>query len=248
MRPGQPRRLLSLAAIGLLALSSQVGLARRADAQQVAAQQGAARQMQAADLKAWKNIRQSMLSSDGKWFVYTLAPNEGAATLVTRSTSADAKETKYPIGEIPAAGGGGRGGAADASATLAISGDSRWVAYTIYPATRAGRGAGRGAGQPGAAATPPSQNKLGLVNLATGEKKEFDRVRRFAFNGDKPTWIAMQSFPEAASGNAGAQGGAAGRGAAGGADSARVQGSDLVLYSLTTGDAVNVGNVSEFGF
>src|SRR5829696_10141257 len=167
MRPGQPRRLLSLAAIGVLALSSQVGLARRADAQQVAAQQvaaqqGAARQMQAADLKAWKNIRQSMLSSDGKWFVYTIAPNEGSATLVIRSTSADAKETKYPIGEFPAAGGGGRGGAADASATLAISGDSRWVAYTIYPATRAGRGAGRG-GQQGAAPQPPAQNKLGLV-------------------------------------------------------------------------------------
>src|SRR5215211_3274552 len=106
----------------------------------------------------------------------------------------------------------------------------------------------RRSAQTGAAATPPAQNKLGLVNLSTGEKKEFDRVRRFAFNGDKPTWIAMQSFPEAASGNAGAQGGAAGRGAAGGADSARVQGTDLVLYGLTTGDAVNIGNVSEFGF
>ena len=30
----------------------------------------------------------------------------------------------------------------------------------------------------------------------SGEKKEFDRVRTFSFNGDKPTYIAMQSFPE----------------------------------------------------
>ena len=61
----------------------------------------------------------------------------------------------------------------------------------------------------------PTQNKMALVNLATGEKKEFDKVRRFAFNGDKPTWIAMQSYPEAGGADDGAPAaGAAGRGAA----------------------------------
>ncbi len=222
--------------------------------------QRATKQMQPADLKGWKSIRQSVLSNDGKWFAYVLAPNEGEATLIVRSTGADGKEMKYPIGEAGGAGGG-RGGppGADggAGASLAISPDSRWVAFTIYPAAAAGRAGGRGGagrggagrGAPGAGsdqAAAPAQNKMGLVNLATGEKKEFDRVRRFAFNGDKPTWIAMQSFPEqpAAGGGGAATGGAAGAGAA----AARPLGTDLVLYNLSSGDAVNVGNVAEFGF
>jgi dipeptidyl aminopeptidase/acylaminoacyl peptidase len=214
--------------------------------------QRATKQMQPADLKGWKSIRQSVLSNDGKWFAYVLAPNEGDATLIVRSTGADGKEMKYSIGEAGGAGGG-RGGppGADggAGAPLVISADSRWVAFTIYPAATAGRASGRGgagrggAGRGGAGgatqdqATPPAQNKMGLVNLATGEKKEFDRVRRFAFNGDKPTSVAMQNVPDQPAG-----------GAAGGAAAPRAQGTDLVLYNLSSGDAVNVGNVAEFGF
>jgi hypothetical protein len=62
-------------------------------AQQPAASKGPTKQMTPADLKAWKSIRQSVLSNDGKWFVYVLAPNEGDASLVVRSTGTDAKET-----------------------------------------------------------------------------------------------------------------------------------------------------------
>ncbi len=216
----------------------------------VVAQQGAGstrttRQLQPADLKAWKTIRQSVLSNDGAWFAYVLAPNEGGATLVVRSTAAAGKETKYPIGEAPAAAGrGGFGGGDGAGATLAISGDSHWVAYTIYPPPaaqaaggRGGRGAGRGGrggAAPGTATDPaaaPAQNKLGLLNLATGATKEFDGVRRFAFNGDKPTVVAMQSYAVTAAPGA-----------------ARSEGTDLVLYNLASSEAVNVGNVAEFAF
>jgi dipeptidyl aminopeptidase/acylaminoacyl peptidase len=238
----------------------------------IAAQQpataGPTKQMLPADLKAWKSIRQSTLSADGKWFAYVVAPNEGNATLVLRSTGTDAKETTFAIGEAGGRGGGappGIGDAGPAGASLTISGDSKWLAYTIYPPSTAGRG-GRGNGggrggaqqqQPQAAATPPAQtqNKLGLVNITTGEKKEFDRVRRFAFNGDKPTWIAMQTYPEAPAAAAADAGGAAGRGGRGGAAAGggaaaagRPDGSDLILYNLASGDAVNVGNVAEFAF
>ncbi len=216
------------------------------------------KQMLPADLKGWKSIRQPTLSNDGKWFAYVLAPNEGDATLVIRSTAADGKETKFSVG-APPAGAAGRGGPdAGASATLAISGDSKWVAYTIYPANANGRG-GRGAARGGAGgagggaaaggtAAAPAQNKMGLINLATGEKKEFDRVRRFAFNGDKPTVVAMQNFPEQVAANAGAA--APGRGAAptGAAPAARIDGTDLVVYQLAGGEATNIGNVAEFGF
>ena len=104
--------------------------------------QRATKQMQPADLKTWKSIRQSVLSNDGKWFAYVLAPNEGDATLIVRSTGPDGKEMKYPIGEAGGAGGG-RGGPPGADGgpaqSLAISADSRWVAFTIYPAASTGR-------------------------------------------------------------------------------------------------------------
>jgi dipeptidyl aminopeptidase/acylaminoacyl peptidase len=237
----------------------------------LAAQQpGAGKQLQPADLKAWKTIRSSVLSPDGKWFAYVLAPNEGDANVIIRSTGTDNKEYTFPIGSSDAAGrggGGGRGGAApDASGgPLSITADSRWVAFMVYPASTNGRGAGRGgAGRGGrgggggaqtadaAAQTPAGQNKLALVNLATGEKKEFDRVRRYSFNGDKPTWLAIQAPAEAPAApannaaTAGARGGAGAAGANGAAG--RAEGTDLLLYSLANGDAVNVGNVAEFGF
>ena len=77
-------------------------------------------------------------------------------------------------------------------------------------------------------------------------------MRRYAFNGDKPTWLAMQAPAEAPAAPAGnATNGAArgGAGAAGGnATAGRAEGTDLVLYNLANGEAVNVGNVAEFGF
>jgi hypothetical protein len=188
-------------------------------AQQPSPAQGT-RQLQTADLKTWNTIRQSAVSSDGKWFAYVLAPNEGTGSVVLRSTGTDGKETKYPIGEPPSGRGGIGGGSA-----LSFSGDSRWLAFTIYAAAsngragRGGRGAGRGARGMGDS-TPvatPAQNRTALINLSTGEKKEFDAVRRFEFNGDAPSWIAMQSFPP--SGQSAAE---------------RTSGSDLVLYKLAT--------------
>ncbi|MDB4878433.1 MAG: putative family peptidase [Gemmatimonadetes bacterium] len=220
-----------------------VALASTSGAQQAGTSHGPSKQMSPADLKAWKNIRQSVLSNDGKWLAYVLAPNEGDATVIIRSTGADGKEMKFPIGEAGGAGGG-RGGlpGGPGTSSLSISGDSRWVAFTVYPAAapaggaRGGRGAGRGGAAPapatGAAPAAPAQNKMALVTLATGEKKEFDKVRSFAFNGDKPTFVAMQGYP--------AQGAAVGAQGAGG--------TDLVLYNLSNADAVNVGNVAEFSF
>jgi dipeptidyl aminopeptidase/acylaminoacyl peptidase len=205
------------------------------------------KQLMPADLKGWKSIRQTVVSNDGKWFAYVVAPNEGDATVVIRSTSEGGKESTFPIGSA-AGGGGGRGAAPDGAggggSALVITPDSKWAAFTVYPPQPAGRGGrgGRGGGaQPGAGTTNagPSYNKMALVNLATGEKKEFDKVRRFAFNGDTPTWVAMQGYPDAP---------AAAPGGGGGAPAARVDGTDLFLYSLSAGSLVNVGNVAEFSF
>jgi len=141
-----------------------------------------------ADIKAWNLIRQSVLSNDGKWFAYVVSPTEANATLIVRGTAQGASEARIPVGE--------NGGSA------VFSGDSRWLGYIVAPprvdsAARA-RGAGRGgAGNArGGGAGPgtttqaadttrrPTANKFVLMNLASGEKTEFDRIRRFQFNGD----------------------------------------------------------------
>src|SRR5476651_218337 len=65
----------------------------------------AGRQLTMNDLLTWKAIRNPALSNDGKWFVYIIAPNEGDAEVVLRGTSANAKETRFPIGDATAAAG-----------------------------------------------------------------------------------------------------------------------------------------------
>ena len=194
------------------------------------------KQLTSADLKAWKNIRSPSLSKDGKWFAYILAPNEGDANVVVRPTADGGKETRFAIGEMPA----GNPFAAGSSA-LILSGDSKWVAFTIYPTEREARRLRQ--------QRRPAQNKVAIVNLATGQKTEFEKIRRFAFSGEKPQWIALYGYaPEAPAAPGGAGAGAGAGGAAAASASGRTEGADLLLYNLTSGSTINVGNVGDFGF
>ena len=198
------------------------------------------------DMAAWKSIRNATLSADGRWFAYVAAPNEGDAELVVRPTADGGKETRYPIGEPSGGAGGGFGGPFGRRATggpVQISEDGKWLAFTIYPTHREAERARQ--------QRRPAQNKAAVVNLASGEKKEFERVRTFSFAGDAPTWIALHTYPADAAPAAGNGGGAAAPGAGGGGGAAaasRPQGTDLLLYRLTNGEALNVGNVADFSF
>jgi dipeptidyl aminopeptidase/acylaminoacyl peptidase len=195
------------------------------------------KQMTAADLKAWKSIRTPLVSNDGKWFAYVLSPNEGDATVVIRQTAEGATEQRFSIGEPPSAAPNPFGAGA-APTTLAISGDSKFVAFTIYPSEREARRLRQ--------QRRPVQNKVAVVNLATGQKTEFDKIRRFAFSGDKPQVIALYGYaaePPATTGNDRAAGAGAGT-----ATASRSEGADLLLYSLATGSVLNIGNVADFGF
>lgn len=204
-----------------------------------------------ADIKAWNSIRQTALSNDGKWFAYVIAPSEGDATLILRGTAKDAAETRIPVGD-----GGG---------SISISDDSKWLGYIVAPPRppegqrgRGGRGAARGAGAggQGAAAPDSTRNKLVLMNIATGEKKAFERIRRFLFAGEKPAWIAMQGYPPSGGGQAaagatgGRGGGRGGRGGFAGAASTTQDGgdADVLLYEIATGQLVNIGRVGQYAF
>ena len=234
----------SILLVALLALAGSVS------AQNAATTSG--RPITSTDVKNWNTIRQNVLSNDGKWFAHVVGPAEGDLTVVIRSTAAVASETRVPVG---ATGG-----------SLQISGDSRWLGYLVTPnravAAAAGRGGRGGAagGRGGAPAdgvaqaadtTTRNASKLVLMNLASGEKKEFNGIRRFSFNTDVPTWMVMQAGGGAPVGGAGGRGGPPDGapdliGGAGGSTTGGA--ADLLLYNVTTGERQNMGKVGQYDF
>ena len=145
---------------------------------------------------SWKALGSTVLSNDGQWFGYRLAPQEGDAEIVVKAVRAD-KTMRFPIGEVPAGGGGGgRGGAAGgATSALAFSDDGKWAAFTTYPTRAAALRLKR--------QRRPIQSTVTVVNLASGEKKEYPKIRRFAFSGESAGWIALQRYGPDAPGGGG---------------------------------------------
>src|SRR4051812_26700350 len=239
------RRTRLVLSIAVLALAPLLGPA-------ASMQQAPRRALEVEDVIAWKTIGSTVLSSDGQWFGYRLAAQEGDAEVVLKRVRVD-KELRFPIGEQPQAeggGGGGRGAAAGAgTASLAFSEDGKWAAFTTYPTHAAALRLKR--------QRRPIQSSVTLVNLATDEKKEYPKIRRFTFSGESSDWIALHRYGQDAAGGGAAAAAPAGRGggrggaaAAGaeGAASERARGTDLILRDLANGAELNVGNVSEFSF
>lgn len=171
------------------------------------------------DILGWKRIQSPVVSNDGQWMAYQLAPNEGDAEVVVRSVR-DGKESRFPIGEIPTPNLNFAAGPPPAApANLAFSDDSKYVAFTVYPAQKEAKKLKKD--------RKPLTNKVLLVELATGKKTEFERTRRFAFNGKRGGWLAVLRTP---------------------AEGQKWQGADLLLTELATGNQLNIGNTSEFAF
>ena len=74
--------------------------------------------------------------------------------------------------------------ASAAAPAVAISGNNRWVAYTIYPKADDAKKARKDR------RTLPT--RVGVIELATGTKREFERVRSFRFAGDRSNVLALQ--------------------------------------------------------
>ncbi len=227
-------RLVPPAAISCLAVACLTSAlsAQPADtrASAATAPSTTARAMTALDIAAWTNIRSAQLSHDGQWFGYVLAPNEGDGEVILRPVAANAKEWRFPTGD------------AASNPALQLSADGKWAAFLAWP--KAADAARMRKDR------RPIQGKATLVNLATGEKKEIDKVRSIAFAGESPRWVALHGYG-ADAGPGGAPGASGSTGAApGGAASAsnRPAGSDLLLHELGTTTMLNVGNVNEFSF
>lgn len=205
------------------------------------------RPIELADIMAWRSIGATALSEDGAWFAYRIGPIEGDGEVVIRQTKGD-KEYTFAVGELPPPTPptpgqpppeGPVGGF-----SLAFSPDAQYAAFTIQPSRSEAAQLRR--------QRRPLQNKAAIVNLATGERTEIAKVRRFAFSGENPGWIALHKYgPDAPSGGgappAGGPPPAGGSGSSGSRDD-RPRGSDLLLRELATGQEINIGNVSEFTF
>jgi dienelactone hydrolase len=201
------------------------------------------RPIQLADILAWKRIQTPIVSANGQWFAYKLAPNEGNSEILLRNLN-DGKEQRFPIGELPQLNPGPGGPPmAPPARDLAFSDDSKWVAFLVYPTAKEAKAQKK--------LRKPVESKLALVELATGKKTDFDKIKRFAFSGERSTAIALHRFaptpatppgPPAASAAP-----AAGAPGTPPADD-KPQGSDLLIYELASGAEMNVGNVSDFAF
>src|SRR5580704_3542547 len=157
------------------------------------------------------------LSPDGKWLAYGITRSNGNNEL--RATNIAAGTTKTTaFGTQPA-----------------FSSDSHWLAFSIgYSETQADRLRKD---------DKPVLDKLGLLNLATGDQTVIDSIQAFAFSPDG-TWLAMRHYPPETASGAGRGAAAAGRGGGGGrggrgggsngADD-NTPGATLIVRQLATG-------------
>ena len=231
-----PRVLNTLLIAVLTAALALAALPGMSPVGTVLAQESEQRTVQLQDIMDWKRIGGARLSADGSWFAYRLAPAEGNGEIIVRSTQ---NETEY---RFPA----GSGGAGFGGGGLEISDDSHWVGFAIYPEFSQDRPDNNG---------PPQRNKLGLLDLTTGELTEIEEVRGFAFSGENAEWIAMQKYAAGGTGGratgagpGGERGRPGGSRAGGNNNNDRSRGADLILQQLATGTQMNIGNVAEFEF
>src|SRR5260221_667028 len=106
MTSRRPQMLLAIAALVIAPLLSPTASMQPAPRHAVEVE----------DVIAWKAVGSTVLSADGQWFGYRLAPQEGDAEVVVRQVRGE-KAMRFAIGEAPqGAGGAGPGGAAAGAA------------------------------------------------------------------------------------------------------------------------------------
>lgn len=162
------------------------------------------------DILAWKSISSTAISTDGQWFGYRLSPAEGDGEVVIRQTKGT-KEYKFPAGE-------------SRMSQIAFSDDAKFAAFMAYPTAKESKALRRSRGT--------IYTKANVLNLTTGDKAEYDKIRSFAFSGENPGWLALhKAAPESQA-----------------REKEKWSGSDLILRELATGKELTFGNVSEFAF
>lgn len=204
--------IVVLAAAGLFLAASipQTAPVPAAPAPQAAAAKAVPRPIELRDILAWKTIGGSVLSADGTWYGYRHVPLEGDGNVVFRETRGT-KEYRFPVGEA-------RFG------QISISENARFGAFLINPEAKEARKLRQ--------TRQKIYTKAAVLNLASGEKVEYEKIRAFQFSRENPNWIALHKAAAESQER----------------EKDKWSGSDLILRELSTGKELVLGNVSEFAF
>lgn len=185
-----------------------------------------------ADFGKWETLASAGsrggFSPDGRWIAYAINRSNRDNELVMTNL-ADGTKKVAAFGAQPV-----------------FSSDSKWVAYSI--------GQSEADQEKLRSEQKPVQNKMGLLNMATGETTTVDAIESFVFSPDGASLALRPYGPEAATGGSGggASSGGARGGARGGADAAASAeerpGTALIVRDLATGRDMTFGNVSQFAW
>jgi len=175
----------------------------------------------------WNVIEEQAISRDGRWLVWSMAPEERDARLIFRPTDGG-DATEVARGE-----------------QARFSHDSRHLAFQIAPPREAVREA-RLEDKPEDQHPQPG---LGIVSLDSGEMREVTRIRSFAMPEEAGGWLAWHAAPPKDEDENEDENGAEGDGEE---ESQRGDekdpGSELVLLNLDSGDERRYASVSEYAF
>lgn len=166
------------------------------------------------DIIAWKSIRSPVIFPNGEWFAYRLSPAEGDSEVIIRETKGE-KEFRFPAGEVPMTSSNER---------ISFSEDSKWVAFSVFPTAKEAKEIKK--------QKKKLFSKAALVNLSSGKKIEFEKVKSFDFSGENPSWLALHQYPPESQEK----------------EKEKWTGSDLLLHELETTKELNFGNVAEYSF
>ena len=208
MPKGKSISALSFLFLPIVSLVSGPHTTVRTPGDQTARQ--APRPIELRDILAWKSIVNPALSPDGRWFGYRLSPLEGDGDVVVRETG-DPKEYRFPAGE-------------SRSTEIAFSDDSKYCAFLVHPTAKESKALRKD--------KKTIYTQASVLNLATGDKVEYEKIRSFRFSGENPAWLALLKTPPEAQAR----------------EKDKWTGSDLILRELATGKELTIGNVAEFAF
>jgi Tol biopolymer transport system component len=179
MQPRLVAAIALVAAVGPLAAQQQQGAPRAAAAKPTLAH---------ADYLKWETLGAAALSPDGRFVAYDFRRGDGSTEL--RYRAVDGEEHAVRSATSPE-----------------FTANNHWLLFTITPDTAGGRGGrggaagargGRGAGgqnqQQNGAAPAPQRNKVGVVDLRTGEQTTFDDVQSFTLSDDG-SHVALRRYP-----------------------------------------------------
>jgi dienelactone hydrolase len=191
-----------------------------------------------ADYGKWETLGQATLSPDGKWLAHEIRRTNGNNELRVASTAGAAAAKTHAIAFCSGA---------------AFSADSRWLACeaTVSESEQDRLRKAR----------RPVQNKLAVLDLASGAVTTIDNVQSFAFSSQDPE-VAFRRYaparesaaptdaPAAGRGGGGGGGrGGAGRGGGGAsADGNDPTGSALTIRNLATGVDTTFGDVTGYAW